>query len=117
MNNVNYWNPAALIGYILVLIGHFFYAAWLIRTGKVDLRLGFAQKPAQILSSLIVLNGVSLTAFAWPHPTWVTLNFGLHVLLTFDEVVRTRKAPLRWPFILNHVLFAATLWFGFTATR
>ena len=51
----------------------------------------------------------SLSAFFSKNRTWILANLGLHLALAFDEAIRMRLARLRWPFLLNHLLFLLSL--------
>lgn len=90
-------------------MGHFAYAVRLLKIHPALLAIGSAQKPSQILAGLLIINGFSLSAFAWRSPQWIVTNIVFHLILTIDEAVRMRKAPIRWPFLVNHLLFAAIL--------
>ena len=97
------------ISYILVLLFHFLYAYWAIRKQKFSLAVGSVQQPWLILVLLLVLNGVSLSVFVFPNPIWIQANIVLHLILTVDEIFRTRRVPARFPFLLNHILFSGIL--------
>lgn len=95
--------------YVVVLALHFFYARFLIRHGRVDLAMGPIRSERAILSGLVILNGVSLIAFALPVPLVISLQIFLHAVLALDEMWRTWKFRARWVFFLNHALFTALL--------
>ena len=96
--------------YALVLVEHAAFAAWLIRTKRVDLTFGPVRTPTAILTGLVLLNGFSLVCFFWGAPAFLLGSIFLHLILALDEVTRmTRGSLIRWPFAVNHVLFMATL--------
>jgi len=101
------WLP--LTEYFLILAAHFGYAAHLIFAKKVSLAVGRISRPSTILVSLLAINGFSLSAFVWPRALWIELNVFYHFVLTVDEILRTKKAIYRWPFLVNHILFATSL--------
>ena len=95
--------------YFLVLAFHFSYAWWAISRSRFSLQVGGIRSPIHILSLLLLLNGFSLSVFAFSNQKWCLFNLGLHILLAGDEVVRMRAVPARWPFLMNHVLFAGLI--------
>ena len=97
------------LGYLVVLLEHAAYAAWLIRTRRVDLVVGPVRTPSAILAGLLLLNGFSLGCFFWPAPLFVCGSIFLHVILWFDETLKCRSALIRWLFAVNHVLFIVLL--------
>ena len=98
-----------VLGYLLILAVHFFYALLCIRTGRVDLAMGAVRTPPAILSGLVALNGFSLLAFAYAVPGFILGNAVLHAVLTIDEVIRTARNRHRWVYLLNHVLWTGQL--------
>ena len=99
-----------LILYVAVFWFHFAYAAVVLKTKRFSLAMGPISSPPAILTGLLMVNGLSLTAWVWPTANWVWFNIIYHAILAVDEIVRTRKVRGRWPFLLNHLLFCVILW-------
>ncbi len=102
--------------YLGILSFHFGYALYLMRSGK-DLLIektpvGEIRQPVVILGLLLLINGLGMTVVLTPTLMWITLQSLFHALLAVDEVKRLRVAPHRWPFLLNHLLWAALIRFG-----
>lgn len=98
-----------IVLYLVILALHFFYARYLLKTGRVDLSMGPIRSQKAILTGLLILNGVSLIAFTLPIPILIAFQIFLHVALALDEMWRTWKVRARWVFLLNHVLFTVLL--------
>ena len=95
--------------YTAILVIHFWYARYVLRNRLFSLTLGLFKTDASILGLLLALNSFSISVFFWPDKTWVWINIGFHLLMAIDEVVRTIKERRRWPFLANHLAFAAVV--------
>ncbi|MBC7690292.1 MAG: hypothetical protein H7222_00855 [Methylotenera sp.] len=107
-HNVNF----ILLGFYLAFLTlHFAYAVVLIRSERDSLKFGKISRPGLILSSLVLLNGISASAIVWTAPLWIGLNIAWHVVLLLDEGVHVfkRRSRHRWPFLVNHVAFCLIL--------
>lgn len=102
--------------YLLILLIHALWAVHILRTGKTSLAVGPIRSPQLIMLGLFVLNLPSIVVFI-PATGFATKSAATghalyHTLLTFDEIFRVRKAPVRWVFLVDHfawgiLLFAA----------
>ena len=95
--------------YLLILGFHFGYAVWLLKKNPRSMVIGPIRSHFTIRLSLLILNSISLSVFAFPSPKWIQGNLVLQIALTLDEVLRVRKSILRLPFLVNHVLWAGLL--------
>ena len=99
--------------YLLILLVHALWAVNILRTGKTSLALGSIRSPQLIMLGLFALNLPSIVVFI-PATGFATKSAATghalyHVLLTFDEIFRVRKARVRWVFLVDHIAWASLL--------
>lgn len=102
--------------FIFLLTGHAVYAWLLAKTDLKQLAAGPFQTAPKILGALLVVNGISLSAFVYPRAIWVLLHVAYQLILAIYEIWQTTKHRKRWPFILNHLGFAWILYLFYGAT-
>lgn len=79
----------------------------------VDLSVGPVKGTTAIFVGLVLLNLPSALVFVpaagMSSSAWIYGNCLYHILLTLDEVVRVKKAPIRGVFLVNHLYWALLL--------
>jgi hypothetical protein len=96
--------------YLVVFTGHFLYALMLGKSFKEQLYLFNINSLTGTLVGLTLINLPSITIFLIDSYRWFLANILLHIILLFDELIRTLNYKIRrWPFIFFHLLFVLVM--------
>ena len=113
MNGITVGTDFGLISYLAIFAVHFVWAAYVHARGLVDLSVGPIKGTTAIFLGLVLLNLPSALVFipeaGIASSTWIYGHCFYHALLTLDEVVRVKKAPIRGVFLVNHLYWALLL--------
>lgn len=122
MSELKVGTDFGLISYLAVFAVHIIWAGYVHARGLVDLSVGPVKGTFQIFFGLVLLNLPSVVVFlpelGMSSPSWILGHSVYHILLTLDEVVRVKNAPIRGVFLVNHLYWSLLLLaYGWTVSN